>query len=282
MRYLFSIVSLFFLVSSSLAQNLTPTFRFAAEVDEELQQQFTTLLYREGCTVDTLSGVIISLRMSPMQEGVIDGMRRLHTASFQLYIESRISGSERVLTAEVAQVQSTGTTPEQAQRSALQQLNSSSSRMSPVIKKMMADYEKMFSGPCHALLAEAASLANKENYLAALALADAVPADADCYNFAQGRRTRFYEQYQEAFCNEHLTAARNSLAVQQPKAALDELAKIDPQSNCAAEAQQLLAEASTQLQDQQSAKARFLRQVYQNQVQVEQARNQIISDLVRE
>ncbi|MEO0724939.1 MAG: hypothetical protein AAFZ63_10385 [Bacteroidota bacterium] len=270
------------IVTSLSAQELKPTFRFADGVEEDLQQQFTALLYREGCTVDTLSGVMLSLRMSPVQEGMIDGMRRLHTAAYQLYIESRISGSQRILTAEVSQIMSTGTSAEQARRAALMQLQNGTSQLSIIIQKMVADYREAFAGPCHALMADAVKLANNDEPLAALALANAVPADADCYDFAQRQRARYYDQYQEAFCATHLSTARAKLTLEEPKAAVEELAKIDPQSTCASEAQQLLEQAAALLKEQQSAKARFLRQVYQNQVQVEQARNQIISDLVRE
>ncbi len=282
MRFPFSISLLLAFTLSLSAQDLTPTFRFAEGVDQELEQQFTTLLYREGCAVDTLSGVLLSLRMTPMREGVIDGMRRLHTAAYQLYVESRISGSQKVLTAEAAQIMSTGTSPEQARRSALLQLQNGTSQLTTIIKKMATDYQQAFAGPCHGLLADAAKLASNEEFLAALAVTNAIPVDADCYDFAQGQRQRYYDKYQEAYCATHLNAARSKLTLEQPKAAVEELAKIDPQSSCAAEAQRILEVAASQLKEQQSAKARFLRQVYQNQVQVEQARNQIISDLVKE
>jgi hypothetical protein len=70
------------------------------------------------------------------------------------------------------------------------------------------------------------------------------------------------------------------LALALPNAALEEIAQIDPSSSCAAAARQLLEEAAETLQDQQAAKAQFLRQVYQNQVAVETARSKVISGLL--
>lgn len=264
------------------AQNLTPTFKYASGIDEDLQQQFTSLLYREGCAVDTLSGVLLQLRMSPVRQGVIDGIQRLHTAAFNLYIETRISGSQKVISSEVAQIQATGRTPEGAEQSAIQQLQTGSTRLTRLVQKMAADYQKTFGGPCHSLLAEAAKLADTDQLLPAIALANAVPAEADCYTFAARQRRLYYGRYQQIYCRAHVSAAQTQIALEMPKAAVDELAKIDPESPCAEEARILVNQAAALMKEQQSAKARFLRQVYQNQVQVEQARNQIISDLVKE
>ena len=282
MRRILLIFSLLLCAQCFYAQKLTPTFKFASGIDEDLRQQFTSLLYQEGCAIDTVSGVLLHLRMSPVREGVIDGMKRLHTAAFNLYVETRITGSQKIVSSEIAQVQSTGTTPEQAQEAAVQQLQTGSTRLTRLVQKLAADYEKTFGGTCHGLLAEAARLADTDQLLAALALANAVPADAECYTFASRQRTLYYDRYQQTYCRAHISAAQTQLALEMPKAAVDELAKIDPESPCAEEARILVNQAASVMKEQQTAKARFLRQVYQNQVQVEQARNQIISDLVKE
>lgn len=282
MRRIISLLTVLLIAQGAFAQNLTPTFKFVSGTDEDLRQQFTSLLYQEGCAVDTLSGVLLQIRMTPVRQGMIDGMKRLHTAAFNLYVETRLSGSQKVVSSEVAQIQSTGNTPELAERAAILQLQNGSTRLSRLIQKLSADYQKTFGGPCHELLAEAAKLANNDQLIPAIALTNAVPASADCYVFASRQRSTYYTRYQEEFCRAHISAAQTHLALEKPQAAVEELSKIDPESSCAEDARVLVERAASLLKEQQSAKARFLRQVYQNQVQVEQARNQIISDLVKE
>ena len=271
----------FFLASGS-AQGITPTFAFTPDTEEELQQHFTSLLFQEGCTVDTLSGVLLSIRTSPVQYGLIDGMKRLHTAAFSLFVEARVSGSAKVISSQVGKVQSTGSSQEIARQNALRQLQSGSTRISRLMERLAADYQKAFAGTCHTLLADAAKLVDDGKLREALALTAVVPSDADCYVFARKQRDNYYARYQQEFCAVHLEAARSQIALQMPKAALEELGKIGPDSPCVEEAREALEEAAALLQDQQSTKAQFLRQVYQNQIRVEEARNQIVSDLVRE
>lgn len=263
-------------------QNLSPTYRFSDKVSEEVRQYLLPALWRSGIVMDTLSGVILSASLSPVQERKLEAVQIRYIAAYDLFVEARLSGSRKVISSEAATFQSTGSTPEEARRMALRQLHTGSARVDRLLGKLTADYQRTFGENCHQLLTKAAQQAERNEVLIALAIADAVPMDAPCYELAQRQRVLYYDRYQQEFCEQHLEAARRQLALEMPKGALEEIGKIDPSSTCAAEAHQLLSQAGAQLKNQQSAKAQFLRQVYQNQVAVEQARNAVISDLVKE
>lgn len=263
-------------------QDIPLQLRFAKSVSSEVEQRLTPALQRNGALLDSLSGVLLEADLVLAREGVVEGMRTRYVAAYDLLINLRLSGSDQVISTASVSLQSTGNTLDDARRNALRQLTSGSAAVNHLWETLKADYQNAFTTNCNNLLATAAQQAERGNLLTALAIADAIPMASPCYAQARGSRTTYYLDYQAASCQQHLEAARQQLALEMPKAALDEIGKIDPASDCAPAARQLVEKAASQLKDQQSRKAQFLRQVYQNQVQIEQARNTIISDLVKE
>jgi hypothetical protein len=280
-----SLLLLILLASSYLtvtAQDIPLQLRFAKNVSSEVEQRLTPALQRNGALLDSLSGVLLEADLVLAREGVVEGMRTRYVAAYDLLINLRLSGSDQVISTASVSLQATGNSLDDARRNALRQLTNGSAAVNHLWETLKADYQNAFTTNCNDLLATAAQQAERGNLLTALAIADAIPMASPCYAQARGSRTTYYLDYQAASCQQHLEAARQQLALEMPKAALDEIGKIDPVSDCADTARQLVEKAASQLKDQQSRKAQFLRQVYQNQVQIEQARNTIISDLVRE
>lgn len=269
-------------ILSGLAQDIPLQLRYAKSVSADVEQRLTPTLQRNGALLDSLSGVLLEADLILAREGAMEGMRTRYVAAYDLLINLRLSGSDQVISTASASLQATGNTLDDARRNALRQLTSGSVAVNRLWETLKADYQRTFTTNCNDLLAAAAQQAERGNLLTALAIADAVPMASPCYAQARGSRSTYYLDYQAASCEQHLEAARQQLALEMPKAALDEIGKIDPASDCAPTARQLVEKAASQLKDQQSRKAQFLRQVYQNQVQIEQARNTIISDLVRE
>lgn len=278
---------LIFILSASYflngtTQDIPLQLRFAKSVSADVEQRLIPALQRKGALLDSLSGVLLEAELVLVREGQMEGMRTRFVAAYDLLVGLRLSGSDQVISTASASLQATGNTLDDARRNALRQLTTGSAAIHRLLETLNTDYQHAFATNCNDLLATAAQQAERGNWVTALAIADAMPMASPCYAQARASRTSYYLDYQAASCTEHLEMARQQLALEMPKAALDEIGKIDPASDCAPTARQLVEKAAAQMKDQQSRKAQFLRQVYQNQVQIEQARNTIISDLVRE
>jgi hypothetical protein len=269
-------------MSAVAAQSSTINVQFAPTVDEDIRQRLTPLLQQGGIQLDELAGVYLEANLEPVRQGQIDGMQKRVTVAYDFLLNLRIGGSQEVVSSQVISVQATGTNEATARRAALSSLRSGSAKVNHFVAALRTDYDRAFNANCARLLAKAEQMTERKELLTALAIANAVPPSSSCYAQARADRESYYLAYQAANCAEHLSSARAHLVMEVPKAAVEELAKIDPASTCAEEAKQILEEAAAQLKDQQNKKALFLRQVYQNQVQVEQARNTIISDLIKE
>lgn len=264
------------------AQDMITNIQFAPTVASDVQQHLTPLLQAGEISLDVLSGIYLDASMELVNEGKIDGMRTRYTAAYQLYLNLRISGSQEVISSQIIPLKGMGNSADNARRAALRSLRTGTPQVDTIVQQLQRDYQQAFGANCSNLLAKANQQAERDQLLTALAITNAIPMDASCYGEARASREEYYLAYQAASCQGHLEAARQQLALELPKAALEEIGKIDPASDCAITARKLLEDAADQMKEQQSRKAQFLRQVYQNQVQVEQARNAIISDLVKE
>ncbi|MEL7221935.1 MAG: hypothetical protein AAGJ93_11490, partial [Bacteroidota bacterium] len=237
-------------------------------------------LQQSGIQLDGISTIFLKARLSLGKSGEIEGMAKRKVSGYDLLLEARLAGTEQVFHTSAVSLQGSGNTLAQAKQAAIRQLNTRNRSWQAAMEQLKTDYLKSLHENCASLLREAEQLKDRQQLLTALALADGIPADAPCYTQAQTYREGYYQQYQKNYCEDHLEQARRQLALELPKAALEEIAKIDAAAPCAAEARQLLEKAAATLKDQQATKAQFLRQVYQNQVEVETARTKVISGLL--
>ena len=258
------------------AQDLVPTVQLQSDLPEAIEARLVSALVRNGIQIDELAGTYLDVTLDPMRENRIEGMQSRYVATYQLGLTLRMQGNGRIIGSAIKGINASGKNAEEAKR----QMDISTA-VNQAAEELITAYNYAYGTRCAALLQEAQLLSGRET-LKALAIVDAIPAGSPCHADAQTARLQYYNDYQAANCKLHLELARRQMALNAPAAALDELAKIDPTSDCAAEARSILEEAANLRETQQLAKAQFLRQVYQNQVQVEQARTQVISELVRE
>lgn len=250
------------------------------QTDVQLVDRLRQALQRSDIQIDGISTIILSSKLSPGKSGEIEGIANRQILAYDLLLEARLAGTQQLFHTSVVALQGSGSNKYEAHQAAIRQLGFRNRTWQRAIEQLKIDYIKTLHENCGSLLTEAEQLQERQQLLTALALADGIPLDAPCYAQAREYRERYYQSYQETYCQNHLEQARRQLALELPKAALAEIAKIDASAPCADEAKQLLETAAATLKDQQSAKAQFLRQVYQNQVEVETARSKVITGLL--
>lgn len=279
---LFSSLVLFASMSSIHAQSIQPSLQIDGSVPAQLATRLNYALQQQSIQLDTTSACRLHAQLERGRSTTLEGMQGREVHGFLLYLSVKYAGKEQVISTGLIELSGTGTSARVAERNAINQLRPTHSGWQSWIKQFTDDYNAFFGADCEKIITQAADYAQQDRYLIALALVDGIPMDATCANQRSALRERYYLTYQTNHCNDHLNQAKLALTQSKAKAAIDQLAMIDPSSPCAGEAQALLSQASNQLEEQERAKAAFLRQVYQNQVKIETARNQIISDLVNE
>jgi hypothetical protein len=268
-------------VASLTAQDLSPRLRLASDLPAELAARLTVAL-QPYVQLDTTSGPILQATLIEDQAMTLDGIRTKEVIGYQLLLEVTYRGEAQVIATGSVPLKGTGSSKAGAQQQALREIRATNTNLKQWAGRYAKDYQSYFGEHCHRILAGAADHAGRGEWLIALGLVEYLPPDSPCAGEAAALRTEYYQNYQQTHCRDHQHQAELALTQQQARAAIDHLALIDPGSPCADEVPALLNQATRMLQTQETAKAAFLRQVYQNQVQIETARNQIISDLVKE
>lgn len=264
------------------AQTIRPSLQIDSSMPAQWRTRLSHALQQNGVQLDTASATRLFAQLESGRSATLEGMQGREVHGFLLYLTVKYAGEDQVVSTGMIELSGTGASAAAAERNALHQLRPPHRGWQKWVEQFTDDYAAFFGTRCDEIIARAADYAQQDQHLIALALVDGIPADATCASQRSALRERYYLTYQTNHCKDHLNQAQLALTQSKAKAAIDQLAMIDPNSPCATEAQALLARASTQLKEQERAKAAFLRQVYQNQIKIENARNQIISDLIHE
>jgi hypothetical protein len=279
-KYILVFVLLSFGVSGVAQSEVLIRMQLEEEIEADVASRLRQALQQSGILLDGVSTTTLSGQLSPGREGQIEGNAIRYIVSYDLLLEARLAGNGQLFHTALVTLEGTGKNKLHARQEALRQLSVRNRSWQQAMDQLRTDYVQTLHDNCAPLLAQADQLEERHQLLTALALADGIPMDSPCYTQARERRLSYYQTYQQRYCEDHLELAGRQLALGLPNAALDEIAKIDTSSPCAAAARKLLDEAAGTLKEQQAAKAQFLRQVYQNQVEVETARSKVISGLI--
>ncbi|MEM1216492.1 MAG: hypothetical protein AAGJ82_12445 [Bacteroidota bacterium] len=232
--------------------------------------------------MDSLQPVVLQTKAFPLRETQSDQLQHQVMIQYEVTLTLRMSGTDELLANESFTIDGVGRSQRQALRSCGQGIRYTKSPVKTALDALHTTYRQRLYDQCDVLVRQVEHLRQRQQLTAALALADGIPVDATCASTARTQRDLAYQAYQTAYCEAHLQAAELSLAQQKPAATLTELAKIDPASPCAAQVRVLLKQATELRDEQQAAKATFLRQVYQNQIGIEQARTEIITNIIEQ
>lgn len=280
-KYLLLISILTGLLGGVLTAQSNPAY---VELQSELSDGWTIRLEQALLAaqfrLDTLQPIRLIAHAYPFREQRTDQMKGMFLLQYEIVLELVMSGSEELLASESFTIDGAGTSKQEALRNCRRALVYRSPPVKVALDNLFTTYQERLYQNCDTFLAQISALKDRGQLTTALALADGIPVEAGCYQQARTERLAIFQAYQEQHCATHIRQAKLHLANQLPKATLNELAKVDPGASCAVEVEVLLSQATQMMKNQQSAKAQFLRQVYQNQMGLEQARTEIINNII--
>ncbi len=281
MQRLLLSISFFLFSLMVMAQTIPPRLQLDPTIDANVSMRLRHALHSLGVQIDSTAPIRLFAELEAGNAGQLDAMQQRNIQTVTLLLEARYPGEERLISTAWLEFRGSGTNASAAQRQAINQIRPTHAGLKRWVIRYQSDIDQFFGENCAQLLETASTYADREDWREALAIAHGIPREATCYAEATPLVDRYYDAFQESSCNEQLRLAQLALTQQQAKVAIDALAQIDPTSSCAGEAEQLLNQAAQQLQGQEVAKAAFLRQVYQNQVQLETARQEIMEEVVK-
>lgn len=142
-------------------------------------------------------------------------------------------------------------------------------------KKIVAYYQQN----CDHFIRQAKNAGDQQQYETALATLATVPTNLPCSQQAQDEMLNIYYNYQQQNCKEWLQLSKTHIAANHYATALSILAKIDPSTYCFAEVQDLIERINNEVDAEKRLKIEQLQQRYQDQIQMEAFRLEVIRDI---
>ena len=174
-------------------------------------------------------------------ESIIEGMRNINLLEADLNLIVKEVQTGKVYNSYSQTITGDGSSRKKAIDQSISQIETSGPKVEAFLtetKRKIMDY---YSSNCDQLYTEAGTMINQERYREAIALLYPVPrgtGDA-CYNKIQDRLNDAYKGFMNKTCEKNLVKARNAIAENNNKTALEALDEIDPESNCYSSAQKL-------------------------------------------
>jgi hypothetical protein len=197
--------------------------------------------------------------------------------NFTLFVKQ--VDEKAVFTSTTIRVQGSGTDRNRAINNAISNLKPDEKKWSDFAaaakKKIAAYYARM----CPTLIAQADQYAKTDQTGRAFGQLMNIPKEVPCFKDAQKKALEVYKIHIDRVCAQALQRAKAYLAANDYRAALGELAYIDPASKCYPEANSLVDQTAKQVDEQFKREWDLMVKVYSDQVELEKYRWKAIAEV---
>ena len=214
-----------------------------SRIESKLQQMVTNYgISGEGY-------FIIYPKYEIYDESLIEGMRNMHLLEADLNLIVKEVQTGKVYNSYSQNITGDGYSKKKAIDQSISQIKTRGPEIEAFLaetKQKILDY---YRSNCDQFYSEAGTMIGQKRYREAIALLYPVPrgtGDA-CFNKVQKRLNEAYSGYMNETCEKNLVKARNAIAENNDKTALEALDEIDPESNCYKSAQKLNQELNVKL-----------------------------------
>jgi len=179
---------------------------------------------------------------------VSGGMQNLTVTTIEISLFIRQVSSNLVFNSMTKRLKGSGNNEMQSITNAINQIKTSDDAYQNFISDSKTKIEKYYADNCSIIIHKADNMAAKEDYEQAISILESIPTAASCSNDAETKAIAIYKKYQNILCAMYIKRAKEAIAVNDYDDAVESLDVIDPTSNCAAEANKLIAQMSNKVE----------------------------------
>lgn len=131
---------------------------------------------------------------------------------------------------------------------------------------------KYYESKCSDIITKSLSLSQKQDFEQALGLLMSVPEEVSCYAKVQEKSIQVYNAYQDQQCKTLIHEINLSVTNNDYTNAIETLRLIDPSSSCFKEAQGIMKNIGSKINDAQKKQLTLQMKVYNDQISLEKQR----------
>jgi len=215
-------------------------------------------------------------------ESTVTGMRNLISleVEFSLFIQQY--STRKVYASYSKSLKGSGTTKQKALDNAISKITASDPELTNFIiagkEKILSYYENN----CDQITKDADAHIQMKQYNRAIAVLATIPREAKkCYESVQQKSVEAYNAYQNQLCKENILAAKTKLASKDYNGALNTLRYIDPSSPCAKEAENLITQSASKIDQKERKEWNLKLKMYNDNYNLKKYRLQTIREIAK-
>lgn len=245
-------------------------YNYRAKVERKVIDIFT----QNGVVNEKGSTFAIYPSLSIVEFGKMEGIKTLQTAQLELsFLVKNIFSNEDFIVFSKS-LSGAGNTQKAAINKAIMSIRPQQSIYKNFIEGMSERINGYYEEECNNIIADAQKAINNQEYQKAVSLLNVLPNNSTCKTSNENLLDQAYQKYQTKNCNGLIQKANIAAMKKDYKTAIDYLALVDAQSQCASEAQQALQKIGTASDKQTAKKLEFLNKVYSDNKEIQKARQQ--------
>jgi hypothetical protein len=197
----------------------------------------------------TCNSIVVYPVISIDESGVVSGgMQNITVTTVEISFFIRDLGSKVVYNSITKKLKGSGSNKMQSIANAINQIKPADDIYQKFIADAKTKIVKYYTDNCPTIMHKADNLAAKEDYEQAISMLESVPTSAPCSKDAETKAIAIYKKAMNVICAIYIKRAKEAIAVNDFDAAVEALDVVDPNSNCAPEANKLIAQMSAKVE----------------------------------
>lgn len=245
-----------------------------------LKNKLLQILSSQGVAGTECGAIIMVPETNVSNSNTIHGgMRQIYSVELAITLTVRNMMTNTVFATIQVSSKGEGYSDSDAKRSAINKINASAAEYARFIasaKQKITDY---YNANTASLIAKANTLATQQRYDEALALLSSYPESLAGYADVSKAMSAIFKQCQTQYCSQILLSAQAAYAKQDYAAAAELASMIDAQSNCAAQAKDLLADIKRATDKQYSDMLEMEKEEIRSKERIKSAQMEAIKDI---
>ncbi len=247
----------------------------------KLETKITQIVANSGLASSGYNTFIIYPILSINDLSVVEsGMQDMYVATCELNLFIKQIDNNIIFSSVSKQLKGNGKDKKRAVLSALQKISAADSEYKKFIENGKQKIINYYESNCNDIIKKSESLMKLQKYEEAIALLMSIPeVITECYKKSSDKATEVYKLYQNHNCASKVHSAKTNIAGKNYNQALNDLAGIDPSSNCFKEAGTLAKSIESKISDEDKKQWDFMVTRYKDGVSLEKQRIEAVKEI---
>lgn len=251
----------------------------SASIQPKLESKVINIFTQNNIVNQKESTFAVYPMLSLLEFGQLEGITNEITVQLELGLLVKNIFSDQYILIFSHKLSGSGKNNQTAVNRAISNIRPQRKAYRGFINDLQQKVQSYYTNECSNIIATAQTAIQNNQYQKAITLLYVLPKNSDCRRSNQTLLDQTYNQYQSQHCQSLIQKADVAVLKKDYKDAINLLGQVAPDSPCRNDAKRLLQTITEKVEEQTAKKMNFLNKVYQDNVELEKARQQSMKSI---